>query len=104
MQLLEQPDSRGWREVNVKPLKFEYRISKSETNSKSECLNVQNKDHRKTLKFLRFDHLDFGNSDLFRASCFVFRILIAPVIAQRLFSFPSTPLSRSRTRGGTAYC
>jgi hypothetical protein len=49
--------------------KSEIRISKSETNSKSEFLNVQNKYlRRQELSALRFGHLDFGDSDLFRAS------------------------------------
>ena len=44
--------------------KFEYRISKYETNSKFEFSNVQN----------RFGHLDFDNSILFRILDFVLRV------------------------------
>ena len=56
MRLLGQPDNKGWREVIGKTHKSEYLISRSETNSKSEFLNVQNKDRQTTLMFLGFDH------------------------------------------------
>ena len=55
--------------------KSEYLISKSQTNSKFEFPNVQNKHWRaEELKSLSFGNSDFGNSDLFGASCFGFGI------------------------------
>ena len=101
MQLLGQPDSRGWREVSVRSNKSEYRISKSEANSKlvlrtpnpaggapvSNVSMFKTNNEGPASRFACFGHLDFGNSDLFRASCFGFGILIALVIEQRLFIF-----------------
>ena len=50
---------------NTKIAKYEILNSNFETNPKFECSNVQNNS---------FSHSDFGDSILFRISCFVFRI------------------------------
>ena len=47
-------------------MKFEILSTKSETNSKSQFLNAQNRDGGENLGVSYFDHLDFGHSDLFR--------------------------------------
>jgi hypothetical protein len=62
-------------------IKCEYRISKSETNSKFECSNVKNGKgsaflglrELESLHFI-FRILNFENSKLFRISYFGFRI------------------------------
>ena len=79
---------------------IEYRISKSETHSKlvlrpppaggsplSNVSMIKTKNEGPAFRSASFGHLDFGNSDLFRASCFGFLISIALVIAQRLSIF-----------------
>jgi len=68
MQLLGQSDSRGWRDVRVQPNKSKYRNPKHMQNSNVSMIKTKNEGP--AFRFACFGHLDFGNSDLFRASDF----------------------------------
>jgi hypothetical protein len=61
-------DSLGFSELssNLENMKFEIPSTKSETNSKSQFLNVQKRDGGEDLGISCFDHLDFGHQALIR--------------------------------------
>ena len=62
---------------SARVIKFEYRISKSETNSKLEFSNVKNSAVFSGIRFLMFRSFElqrFGHCFVFRYSCFVFPV------------------------------
>jgi hypothetical protein len=61
-------DSLGFSKLSLilDNMKFETPSTKSETDSKSQFLNVQKRDGGEDLGISCFDHLDFGHQALIR--------------------------------------